>query len=94
MRIFDDLHVEAHKWLEIINKTYLQMLVTHEIFDLKRTKKAYNLLDELSEKVEKEFYSILDEIKNLKMRLMTVTFDENISELEEIIQKIDIIKTQ
>ncbi len=93
MNVLIDLNVEAQKWLEMINKTYLQMLVTHEIFDLKRSKKAYNLLDELSENVEEEFYSILEDIKNLKMRLMTVTFDENISELEEIIQKIEVIKS-
>ena len=88
------LSAKAQKWLAIINKTYTQMLETHEIFDLKRSKKAYNLLDKLSEKVEKEFYSILEEIKNLKMRLLTATFDENISEVEEIFQKIEIIKSK
>ena len=88
------LSAKAQKWLVIINKTYTQMLETHEIFDLKRSRKAYNLLDELSEKVEKDFYSILEEIKNLKIRLMTATFDENISEVEEIFQKIEIIKSK
>jgi len=94
INVLIDLNAEAQQWLAIINKTYTQMLETYEIFDLKRSKKAYNLLDELSEKIEKEFYSIFEEIKNLKMRLMTATFDENISEVEEIFQKIEIIKSQ
>ena len=94
INVLIDLSVKAQKWLAFINKNYTQMLETHEIFDLKRSKKAYNLLDELSEKIEKEFYSIFEEIKNLKMRLMKATFDENISEVGKILQKIEIIKSQ
>ena len=75
---------QGRKWLEELNKSYEHTVIDLESYDIESAHKLYSNIDDFQEKVNFEFSTILNKIKELKFKLTNAILDENFEDIKEI----------
>lgn len=89
-KILNVYHLEkvGREWLEDLNRIYEQKIINLEIFDFDSVKTLYSKLKGLYDKINLDFFVILEKMKKMKINLSDAIQKDRFDEIKTIAEKI------